>query len=191
MLHFGGAFSFRTQEVNTPAAPTGEIESAGVTSIFPAPLLEAEISNKGTEMKGVIEALYTIPRFTLQAEYYFDRFNRTGEKHAFRRHGGYIQGGFLVKGRGFGYDAMYGIPERPVSPQTIEQVTRFNYTNLNDDKAGIRGGEEKDLSLGVIFYLNRYLGVKVNGSYVWIGKHCNNFYKKDFFLVQARLQYIF
>ena len=191
MLHFGGAFSFRTQEVNTPEAPTGEIGCVGITSMFPAPLLGAEISDKGSEVKGVMEALLTAPRFMLQAEYCFDRFGRTGGKHAFCPHGGYIQGGFLVKGRGFGYDSVYGIPGRPVSSQAIELVARFNYTDLNDGKAQIRGGEEKDLSLGINFYLNEYFGVKVNGGYVWVGRHCNSFYQEDFFLVQARMQYIF
>lgn len=34
-------------------------------------------------------------------------------------------------------------------------------------------------------------GLKLNGSYVWKGDHCNSFYDKDFFLAQARIQYIF
>lgn len=191
LLHFGGAISFRTREVNTPEPPTGEIGSEGVTSLFSEPLLETEFSNKGTEVKGVIEALYTTPRFMLQAEYYVDRFNRTGGQTAFCPHGGYIQGGFLIKGRGFGYDATYGVPGRPVSPQAIELVARFNRTDLNDNRADIRGGEEKDLSAGINFYLNQYLAIKLNGSYVWVGKHCNGLYQKNLFLAQARLQYIF
>lgn len=191
LLHFGGAFSFRTREVNTQGLPTRMLESAGVTSMFPEPLLGVEIPNKGTEAKAVMEVLYMVPRFMLQTEYYFAQLNRTGGGHAFRPHGGYIQGGILVKGCGFGYDAIYAIPERPVSPQAIELVARFNYTNLNDAKVKIRAGEEKDLSLGINFYLNKYLAIKINGSYVWVGEHCNSFYQKDFFLAQVRMQYIF
>ena len=62
---------------------------------------------------------------------------------------------------------------------------------MNDERSGILGGEEKDLSLGINFYLNRYLGIKINGSYVWVGKFCNSFYQKNFFLSQLRLQYVF
>lgn len=160
-------------------------------SMGPASLLEAEVPNMGTEVKGVVEALYTAPRWMVQAEYYFDRLNRTDGRKAYRPHGGYIQGGFLLKGRGFEYDAMYGIPSRPATPQAIELVARLNYTDMNDNRAGIYGGEETDLSLGVNWYINQYLGVKLNGSYVWVGEHCNAFYKKDFFLAQLRLQYIF
>ena len=43
--------------------------------------------------------------------------------------------------------------------------------------------EEKDLSLGINFYLNRYLGIKINGSYVWVGNFCNSFYQKNFFSI--------
>lgn len=117
--------------------------------------------------------------------------NRTGGQKAYRSHGGYVQGGFLITGRGFEYDKMYGVPGRPSTPQAVELVVRFNYTNLNDGESGVRGGEEKDLSVGVNFYLNQYLGVKLSSSYVWTGENCNAFYKKNLFLTQLRLQYIF
>lgn len=94
-------------------------------------------------------------------------------------------------GEGFDYDEMYAIPGRPLSDKAVELVARFNYTNLNDDKSGIYGGEEKALSLGVNWYLNKYLGMKFNGSYVWVGDHCDSFYDKNFLLFQARVQYIF
>lgn len=191
LLHFGGAFSFRTRQANTEEAPAGSMSSVGVTSMFPASLLEAEVPDMGTEVKGLVELLYTAPRFMLQSEYFFDRMNRNSGQKPYRAHGGYIQGGFLLKGRGFGYDALYGVPGRPLTPQAIELVARFNYTDMNDSRSGIFGGEEKDLSLGVNFYLNRYLGVKLNGSYVWVGDHCNEFYQKNFFLAQLRLQYAF
>lgn len=127
----------------------------------------------------------------LQGEYFVDRMNRTVGLKAYTAHGGYVQGSYLVVGEGFEYDAMYGIPGRPVSPKAVELVARFNYTDMNSPASGIFGGEEKDLSLGVNWYLNRYLGLKLGGSYVWTGDHCNGFYNKDMFLAQARIQYIF
>lgn len=190
LLHAGGAFSFRTKEVNTKGEPEGSISSDGVTSLFPAPLLTTKITNQSTELKGLVEFLYTSSRWMVQTEYFFNRFNRT-KGEPYRPHGGYIQGGFLLKGKGFEYDAMYGIPGRPTTPQAIELVARFNYANLNDASANIRGGEECDLSLGVNFYLNKYLGVKVNGSYVFVKGDCNPFYTKNLLLGQIRMQYIF
>ena len=77
LIHVGGVFSFQTKQVNTEEPPVGTVDSEGITSMFPASLLEAEIPNMGTEVKGAIEALYTAPRWMVQAEYYFDRLNRT------------------------------------------------------------------------------------------------------------------
>ncbi|MCZ8372652.1 porin [Phocaeicola acetigenes] len=191
LIHLGGAFSFRTKDVNQISSPAGSISSDGVTSMFQIPLLEAEIPDMNTQWKGILEFLYTTSRFMIQTEYFYNRMNRTNGQKAYRSHGGYVQGGFLIKGTGFDYDMMYGIPGRPSTSQAIELVARFNYSNLNDKNSEIKGGEEKDLSLGVNFYLNQYLGVKLNGSYVWVGDHCNAFYKKNFFLTQLRLQYIF
>lgn len=190
LLHVGGAFSFRTKDVNKDA-PVGSLGSAGVTSMFGEDLLGAEIDHAGTELKGLVEVLYTSRKMLLQGEYFYDRMNRTGGLEAYRAHGGYVQGSWLLAGEGFEYDAMYGIPGRPVSDKAIELVARFNYANLNDGNSGISGGVEKDLSLGVNFYLNKYIGFKLSGSYVWVGDHCGSFYDKDFFLAQARLQYIF
>ena len=190
LVHVGAAFSFRTKDVNKDA-PVGSIESAGVTDMLPEPLLAAEVSGMGTEVKALVEALYTSRKMLLQGEYFFDRMNRSGGLKAYKSHGGYVQGSWLVKGEGFEYDAMYGIPGRPSSAKAVELVARFNYTDLNHDGSGIYGGQEKDLSLGVNWYLNKYLGLKFSGSYVWTGSHCNSFYDKDLFIAQARLQYIF
>lgn len=169
----------------------GNVSSDGVTSMFPSPLLEAEIDNMGTELKGLLEALYTSRKVLLQAESFVDRLNRSGGLRHYLAYGGYAQGSYLIVGEGFDYDEMYAIPGRPLSGKAVELVARFNYTNLNDGKSGIYGGEEKDLSLGVNWYLNKYLGMKFNGSYVWVGDHCDSFYDKNFFLFQARIQYIF
>lgn len=190
LWHIGGAFSYRTKEVNKERS-AGEISSAGVTSMFPESLLEANIDNMGSELKGLFEILYTSRKTLLQGEYFVERINRSNSSNAYHAHGGYVQGSWLIKGTGFEYDAMYGIPGRPASDKAIELVMRFNHTDLNDSKSNIYGGEEKDLSLGANFYLNRYIGIKVNVSYTWVGRHCNNFYDKDFLLAQARLQYIF
>ncbi len=191
LFHIGGAFSFRTRQVNTETSPSLTMSSKGVTSMFPDKLLETQITHAGQEIKGLLECVYMSSRIMFQSEYFLERLERTSGEKAYYAHGGYIQGAFLLKGRGFSYDKMYAVPGRPATPQSIELVCRFNYTDLNDAHSGIQGGVEKDLSVGGNFYLNRYIGIKLNGSYVWVGKHCNDFYKKNLFLVQMRLQYIF
>lgn len=69
-MHVGGAVSYRTSQVNVEESPIGSVSSDGVTSMFPAALLEADIPDMGSELKGVIEFLYTAPRFMIQSEYF-------------------------------------------------------------------------------------------------------------------------
>lgn len=190
LLHVGGAFSFRSQPVNTPEPPRKSVTNVGVTSMFASPLMQADVDHLGTELKGVFEMLYTSPRFMVQGEYFLNRLNRTSGG-TYRPQGGYVQAGFLAKGSGFDYDNAYALAGRPSSKQAIEIVARYNFTNLNDRRASVFGGSESDWSLGVNFYLNEYLAFKVNGSYVHVGKHCHDFYAKHLLLGQMRVQYIF
>lgn len=190
LFHAGGAFSFRTKPVNTDTPPETGLENCGVSSMLPFPLMEATVDHMGTTLKGVFEILYMHPRWMVQGEYFLNRFNRT-DGAAYRPQGGYVQAGVLLLGRGFEYDAQYGIPGRPSTSRAVELVARFNHTDLNDARSGILGGKESDLSLGVNFYLNDYLGVKLNASYVFVGDHCHTFYSDDLLLGQLRLQYIF
>lgn len=191
LFHIGGAFSIRSAEINNEEETTGNISAAGITSMFPEPLLNADITNMGSEIKGLVECLYTSPRFMLQGEYFLNRINRTENSKAYHPHGGYIQAGYLLIGRNFIYDDVYAVPSRPETSRAIELTLRFNYTNMNDRHAGIMGGEEKDLSLGINYYQNNHIGFKINGSYVWSDRNCNSFYTKNLFLIQGRVQYVF
>lgn len=191
LVHVGGAFSFRSRDLGGSTSVTRSLSSVGVSAMLPEPMLEAEILNSGEEFKWVIEFLFNSARFMVQAEYYFDRFNRTDGEKAFFSHGGYVQAGFLIIGSGYVYDDVFGIPCRPLSNRALELALRVNYTDLNDVSAGVTGGEETDLSLALNFYINKYFAVKVNGSYVWTGSHCNAFYSGNYFIAQARVQYVF
>ncbi len=195
LLHAGAAFSYRSRELRREEgmpedAASRKISSAGITSMFARPLLEAEIPDCGSQLKGALEFLYMSERWMIQAEYYLNRINRLFGGECYTPHGGYVQACLLIKGKGFGYDMDYGIPERPAGEKALELAARLNYTNLDDPLPGIFGGEETDLSLGVNFYIDRHIGIKFNVGYVWPGRHCNPFYSKNLFLAQVRLQYI-
>lgn len=189
LLHLGGAFSFRTAPVNQDMF-CKEVSAVGVTAMFPEPLLHASFTDAGKEYKGVLEALIFGRRYLVQGEYYLNRYQLQGHKK-YRPHGGYLQASYLLMGRNFLYDTTFAVPGRPVSDQALELTVRFNYADLNDDAAAVWGGAEKDFSMGLNFYLNAYVGFKISGSYVWLGKHCAKAYQKNYFIPQVRVQYIF
>ena len=191
LFHLGTAFSIQTPPANKETTYAGSFSSKGVTSLFNETMLNAEIPGIRQKMRGVAEFLFTNQKWLFQGEYFYNRvhYRKDGAKAVYNPFGGYVQTSFLAIGEGFQYDAANALAGRPASDKALELVARYNYTQMN--RSGIMGGEEHDLSIGANFYLNKYLGIKLNGSYVWTGEHCNNFYQKDFFLVQARLQYVF
>ena len=194
LVHMGGALSVRTpdsEEKNTASYHTTTISSCGVTSLFGEDLLSAEVTDSKLQVKSLVEFLAYHRKFLFQTEYMRTDVRRYNALPTYSAQGAYIHLCYLLKGSTYGYDEAYAIPTRPIEPGSIELALRLNYTDMNDQRSGINGGSQKDISLGVNYYFNRYLSAKLNGSYTFVGNHCNPFYQKDLFLMQARLQYIF
>ena len=145
LVHAGGAFSFRSADLSGDKNVTRTLSSAGVSAMLPT-MLSAGITNAAEEFKWAVEFLLHSSRFMVQAEYYFDRFNRTQGGQFFFSHGGYAQAGFLLIGKGYVYDDVFGIPCRPSSDRALELALRVDYTDLNDNAAAVSGGEETSSS---------------------------------------------
>lgn len=194
LLHIGGALSLRTPDSeakNTASYRTTTITSCGVTSQFGENLLSAEVTDSKFQVKSLAEFLAYHRKFLFQTEYMRTDVRRHNALPTYTAQGGYVQLCYLLKGSTYGYDAAYATPTRPADKGSVELAFRVNHTDLNDRASGIYGGSASDLSLGVNYYFNPYLSVKLNGSYTFVGEHCNPFYRKNLFLTQARLQYIF
>lgn len=194
LVHIGGALSLRTPDSevkNVASYRTTTISSCGVTSMLGENLLSAEVTESKLHVKSLVEFLAYYRKFLFQTEYMRSDVRRHKALPAYSGQGAYLQMCYLLKGNSYGYDEAYAIPTRPVDKGSVELAFRLNHTDLNDTRSAIYGGSHTDLSLGANYYFNPYLSVKLNGSYTFVGTHCNPYYKKDFFLMQARLQYIF
>lgn len=190
ILHVGGAFSFIPSEVNTDNS-VREVKSNGVTSMLGEPMLYVELDRVTTECKGVVEFLYTDSSFLVQSEYFVNRFGHLGGPEKSLFHGGYLQGSYLLKGKGgFEYDMEKAVPGRPVSSRSVELTARINYTDMSCGHHPV-GGRELDFSVGLNYYINRFFGIKWNFSYVLAGQLDSSFYRKNLFITQLRCQYIF
>lgn len=53
------------------------------------------------------------------------------------------------------------------------------------------GGEQKDISVGLNYYINKYIGVKLNYSYMIPGANIKEISNQNFSVVQGRFQFIF
>lgn len=85
---------------------------------------------------------------------------------------------------------MTGMAKSP-GTKSLEVLCRYNVTNLNDRKAGIMGGKQNDLSLGAIYYFNKYIAAKMSYSLVSLDKYAQIDGKQTFNMIQGRVQVSF
>ena len=122
-------------------------------------------------------------------EYYWTRVNRIGAK-AYRAHGGYIQGGYLLKGEHYGYDQVDAFPMMPTDNGSLLLVARYNQSFMNDKDAGVYVGDQKDFSVGLDYFYNKHISTRINYTYVKLDEH-STIGKENLHIIQCRLQFRF
>ncbi len=192
LLHLGVAAVYRTPDSalsDDDNINTFIYKSPGVSTIDNRNQIYAEVSNSRYQFKLGTELLIYYRKFFLQSEYIRTQVRRQEGLTAYTGQGGYVQCSWLLIGDEYAYDASLACPARPVG-RALELCGRFNTVDMNDRKADIRGGAQKDISLGLNYYINKYIGVKVNYSYVMPGSHIKEISDKNFGVLQARFQFI-
>ncbi len=187
LFHVGVAGSFRTADRSEGA--TKSISTVGITSLFGENVAAITLKDAGTEQKGMLEILSTWERCLVQSEYYVNNYKTMSSN--FTTHGGYLQFAYLLIGNGFKYNQSDASIGKPKGDRTLELVARVNYITLNDSGTDLYGGSHSDVSVGANFYINKYVGMKLNFGYLIPGENTLPFYKEDLFIGQLRLQYAF
>lgn len=192
LLHIGLAAVYRTPDGALPEDDNYDTfiyKSPGVSTIDNRNLIYAEVDNALYQFKLGTELLIYYQKFFLQSEYIRTQVKRREEYADYTGQGGYVQCSWLLMGSEYAYDEALACPARPVGC-ALELCGRFNIVDMNDRDAGITGGAQKDFSLGLNYYINKHVGVKVNYSYVIPSSHIKEISSKNFSLFQARLQFI-
>lgn len=114
--------------------------------------------------------------------------NRKADFQNYTAQGAYVQCSWLLLGRDYLYDEEAACPGRPEG-KSLELCTRFNYPTLND--AGMEGGKQKDISVGLNYYMNKHIAFKLNYSYFISGAHVKEVDKANFSVLQGRFQFVF
>lgn len=122
-------------------------------------------------------------------EYYWTRVNRE-DAVAYKAYGGYVQGGFLIRGEHFGYDQVDAFPMLPTDNGSLLLVARYNQSKMNDHKSGLYAGNQKDFSIGIDYFYNKHLSTRLNYSYVKLDEY-STIGKEDLHVIQCRLQFRF
>lgn len=188
LLHIGVGASFRTVDKEFRTVKLG---ASGI-SVFPDEnIVSCEVTSAKNRLKTCFELLASYGRFTLQSEYLTQYITRTSGMPSYLAHGGYTTLCFIVMGSGYGYDSRHAIPDRPRSDSSVELTAGVNYLSLNSSHARIYGGSHTNGSIGANYYINKYLAVKLSGSYIISDKHSSPNYSNNYFASQLRLQYTF
>ena len=122
-------------------------------------------------------------------EYYWTRVNRMNAT-AYRAHGGYVEGGYVLRGEHFGYDQVDAFPTLPTDRGSILLVARYNQSNMNDENAGLFAGNQKDFSIGLDYFYNKHISTRLNYSYVKLDEH-STIGEEKLHIIQCRLQFRF
>ena len=192
LIHRGFAANYRTpnESLNEEDKNIFIYKSPGVSTIDNRNIAMATIDHAAYQIKFGTELLVYYHRFCLQSEYIRTHVERDNAFKNYVAQGAYLQCSWLLSGETYLYDESVACAGRPEG-KSLEVCSRFNYLTLNDEDAAIWGGEQKDISIGLNYYINKYIGIKLNYSYLMPGASIKEISRKNFSVFQGRFQFIF
>jgi phosphate-selective porin OprO/OprP len=197
VFHIGTSLTHRTASANgydedgSEAAKNIRYRSRAATHIEGRRFVDAKVSNADSQFKYGIEILAASGPLSFQGEAIGAKVKRKDGLEDYSAMGWYGQIGYLLKGGKYKYKMGTARLAKP-GPGSIELLARYNQTDLNDTDVMIMGGEQKDFSLGFIYYINHNMLVKLN--YVNVDVDKNNAISgmaENFNILQTRFQFAF
>lgn len=184
LLHLGAGFLYRRPD--REKAETGRsvsLGSVGSTFLSVPFLIEKRLPNVDDWLQCSIETLFQSSKVFCQGEYYCVMAKHASENmHCYQ--GAYIQGGFLLKGWGFGYDAVDALPLTPLQSNSWLLAGRFNWIDLSEKDS--QPNRQYDFTLGINYYASDHLIFKLNGTMLWTSSP--QFSHRRTTVVQGRVQ---
>lgn len=188
LFHIGAGALFKVPDEDTKTNKQQiRLKSKGVTYIPSPRTLDLTFEEVKDQLQSNIECLLYQNKWLVQTEFLYTKIRQKNRQPSYTAHGGYILGGFLLKGNKYAYDALDAIPVMPEDPHSILLACRYNYTNLNDFGSNITGGSQHDLSIGINYYFNKYVSSRLNYAHVWLDKY-SALGKCGIDMMQVRLQ---
>lgn len=186
LFHLGSGILYKTPDKDREIGKRIiTMKSKGTTYLTVPYLLDLTVDHVRTQYQWNVETVFQYHRSFIQAEYIQMRINRTGGLKTYLAKGGYVEGGYLIKGRALGYDTIDALPISPSGSHALCIFSRFNYTDLND--SSLKGGKQYDISWGVNYYLNTYITFRFNYSHLWFDEF-SALGKADMGIWQTRIQ---
>ena len=150
----------------------------------------AKITDAKNDFKFSGELMAAKGHVGIEGQYIFMNIDRKGDAKSYNAWGAYGNLRFLLNNE-YEYvknDAGIATP----APKSWELVAAYNYTDMNDAKAGFHGGKLSDWALTMNYYINKYMIWRVSGHIVRAGESdYSGFNKNTFRVIETRLQFKF
>ena len=150
----------------------------------------AKITDAKSDFKFSGEVMAAKGHVGIEGQYIFMNVDRKGDAKSYNAWGAYGNLRFLLNNE-YEYvknDAGIATP----APKSWELVAAYNYTDMNDAKAGFHGGKLSDWALTMNYYINKYMIWRVSGHIVRAGESdYSGFNKNTFRVIETRLQFKF
>lgn len=150
----------------------------------------AKITDAKNDFKFSGELMAAKGHVGFEGQYIFMNVDRKGDAKSYNAWGAYGNLRFLLNNE-YEYvknDAGIATP----APKSWELVAAYNYTDMNDAKAGFHGGKLSDWALTMNYYINKYMIWRVSGHIVRAGESdYSGFNKNTFRVIETRLQFKF
>lgn len=199
ILHIGLAGSIRKADANGRSNTDGNLEdnqrnigysSSLLSNVETIKPLSVIVPNANYQAKYAIELMGALGPLYFQTEYFHSNIRRYDNAPTYQALGAYGQVGLLVTGGKYNYSDSWARMAKP-GPNSLELVARFDYTNLNDKHSGIKGGDMRDWSLAVNYYLNKFVMFRLNYSYLNMGDYNPVLAGEKIHSIQGRVQVVF
>ena len=150
----------------------------------------AKITDAKNDFKFSGELMAAKGHVGIEGQYIFMNVDRKGDAKSYNAWGAYGNLRFLLNNE-YEYvknDAGIATP----APKSWELVAAYNYTDMNDAKAGFHGGKLSDWALTMNYYINKYMIWRVSGHIVRAGESdYSGFIKNTFRVIETRIQFKF
>ncbi|MBQ7420690.1 MAG: ATPase [Prevotella sp.] len=162
------------------------IKTTWPTRIANVTAQQAVVTEAKTMYKFTPEILFSKGRFGIEGQYFLNNIQRKGDLKSFTGSGAYCTLRGLLKGREYSYTKTDGGLATP-APGSMEVVLQYNYTDLSDGDAGIRGGRLNDWSATYNYYINKYMIWRVRASWTKVTDR-EGYENNEVSILETRLQ---
>ncbi len=177
VIHIGAAASYRTPKTHLEVPNSYRFSTRSISNVNRKKYLDTDdILNVESNTLYNVELAGAKKNLFFQSEYISSNVFREGELKTVHLNGLYAQVGYLLGDGNYRYNKNEGEftqVGRGGGKGELEVAFRFDYIDLNDEKAGIYGGSANGYTLGLNYHVNSNIKFMLDYSYLDHDRYAN------------------